>query len=148
MVAVEAQTAIPPASLTHCRTKRSSQVTIERRKVAGKQLRFNWDESEPLPPQSNAHTPRDTDQKATDPVNIKPVGSGRTEIESRANGPKAEVNTAPTSIRSSSASTTSRTSSSRIGETTKLGIVMFRLLKRYGITDEEIIEGLSMSSLS
>jgi alkylhydroperoxidase/carboxymuconolactone decarboxylase family protein YurZ len=36
----------------------------------------------------------------------------------------------------------------RIGQPAKLGVVMMRLLKSYGITDEEIIEALSMPAIS
>lgn len=103
-------------------------ITIERRKVAGKQLRFNWDEKESSAPQPSTPTPsptKSTAGKASTPTQESPATASHSSRKPAAGPIK-----------------------SRVGETTKLGVVMLRLLKRYGITDEEIIEGLSTSTAS
>jgi hypothetical protein len=111
MVAVELQSQVVSIPVTaHSRSK----VTLQRRKVSGKQLRFNWDEKE---------QPTDPTPAVAEPVATEKSESLVAAI------PR------PTAI----------PLKSRIGESTKLGLVMMRLLKSYGITDEEIIEGLSMS---
>ena len=111
MVAVELQSQVVSVPVT---THSRSKVTLQRRKVSGKQLRFNWDEKE----QTADPTP----------AVAEPVAAEKTE-------PVVTENPRPTAI----------PLKSRIGDSTKLGLVMMRLLKSYGITDEEIIEGLSMS---
>lgn len=111
MVAVELQSQAVSVPVTpHSRSK----ITLQRRKVSGKQLRFNWDEKE---------QPVDLTPAVTEPVATEKSES------------LVAANPRPTAI----------PLKSRIGESTKLGLVMMRLLKSYGITDEEIIEGLSMS---
>lgn len=114
MVAVELQAEIS----TRPQTPRSSKVTLERRKVTGKQLRFNWDEKESGP---------------KEPV-VEPIVATTAKPS---NKPSVQPQSSPISA----------ATKSRIGDATKLGVVMLRLLKSYGISDEEIIEGLSMSSV-
>lgn len=118
MVAVEFQAEIS----SRPQTQRSSKVTLERRKVTGKQLRFNWDEKESAP---------------TDPT-VEPTAVPTSKTTAKSNA-KPSVQTQPLPV--------SAATKSRIGDATKLGVVMLRLLKSYGISDEEIIEGLSMPTV-
>jgi hypothetical protein len=129
MVAVELQaenstvSQTTRAQSTRAQSPAASQVTLERRRVTGKQLRFNWDEKESTPA-----TP------ATEPtVEVAPKPTAKS---SR----KPTVPTQPLAVAAAN--------KSRLGEATKLGVVMLRLLKSYGISDEEIIEGLSLPSVS
>jgi hypothetical protein len=118
MVAVELQAEIS----TRPQTPRSRKVTLERRKVTGKQLRFNWDEKESGP---------------KEPV-VEPIVATTAKPS---NKPSTKSSAQPQS------SPISAATKSRIGDATKLGVVMLRLLKSYGISDEEIIEGLSMPTV-
>lgn len=143
MVAVE----LPTLASSRSKTSRASQVTIERRRVTGKQLRFNWDEKETTPAATTAAPATavpgiQLTQTAT--VKAKPhstVGNESKLSPSIATAPQATVinNQRPAAAGATKA---------RVGEATKLGVVMLRLLKSYGITDEEIIEGLSMPTVS
>lgn len=124
MVAVELQ-----AELTnHASSNRSRKVTVERRKVSGKQLRFNWDEKETTI-QPSVKTAPPAQPIAPAQPQPTPAAPKAASITAR----KTSVKPAPTK--------------SRVGDTTKLGVVMLRLLKSYGISDEEIIEGLSLPSV-
>jgi len=124
MVAIESKAEIKDRA----KLPQSARITVERRKVAGKQLRFNWDEKESSAPQPTNPTPSPTNASA-----------GQTKVASQAS---------PSTPSTSSRKPAAGPIKSRVGETTKLGVVMLRLLKRYGITDEEIIEGLSTSTAS
>lgn len=143
MVAVE----LPTVASSRSKTSRASQVTIERRRVTGKQLRFNWDEKET--------TPAATTAAATTAV----PGIQLTQTTIVKAKPQATVGNesklAPSIATTSQAAVTNNKRpaaagaiKARVGEATKLGVVMLRLLKSYGITDEEIIEGLSMPTVS
>ncbi len=124
MVAVELQ-----AELTnHTSSNRSRKVTVERRKVAGKQLRFNWDEKE-----------------TTVQPSVKTAPSAQPVAPAQPQPTPAAPKTAPVPPRKTSVKPAP--TKSRVGDTTKLGVVMLRLLKSYGISDEEIIEGLSLPSV-
>jgi len=126
MVAVELQAENSTRSqATRSQSTVASQVTLERRRVTGKQLRFNWDEKEPTP--VAAATPP---AEPTREVAPKPTAKS---------SPKPSVPSQPLTVAAAN--------TSRIGEATKLGVVMLRLLKSYGISDEEIIEGLSLPSV-
>ncbi len=107
------------------KSRSNAEIRISRRRVTGKQLRFDWDAndtSESLVENSNSRSSVAVEPKPASPTNLsKPAVT-----PARSQSPSANQ-------------------ASRIGEPTKLGLVMFRLLKRYGITDEEIIEGLQMS---
>lgn len=125
MVAVELQA----ENSTRSQTAAATQVTLERRRVTGKQLRFNWDEKESISAAPTA--PAAPAAEPTLEVAPKPTAKS---------SPKPSVPTQPLSVACAN--------KSRIGEATKLGVVMLRLLKSYGISDEEIIEGLSLPSVS
>lgn len=148
MVAVE----LPTVASSRSKTSRASQVTIERRRVTGKQLRFNWDEKETTPAATTAAAITADPATAvpgiqltqTATVKAKPhstVGNESKLSPSIATAPQATV---INKQRPAAAGATK----ARVGEATKLGVVMLRLLKSYGITDEEIIEGLSMPTVS
>lgn len=134
MVAVELQAENSTRSQTaRSQTAAVTQVTLERRRVTGKQLRFNWDEKESSSAAPTAPAPAPTAPAAEPTLEVAPKPTAKS-------SPKPSVPTQPLPVASAN--------KSRIGEATKLGVVMLRLLKSYGISDEEIIEGLSLPSVS
>lgn len=143
MVAVELPTVVSSRS----KTSRASQVTIERRRVTGKQLRFNWDEKETTPAATTAAPATAVpgiQLTQTTTVTVKPqstIGNESKVAPSTATAPQATVTNNKRPVAAGAVK-------ARVGEATKLGVVMLRLLKSYGITDEEIIEGLSMPTVS
>jgi cytoskeletal protein RodZ len=154
MVAIESKTEIKDRA----KLPEQARITIERRKVAGKQLRFNWDEKESSSTQPTLHTPSSTSPTAGRPNASGAATNKKTDSSPRTNPAAAPKVTAAPNVATNQATPALTSHSnrkpvpshpkSRVGETTKLGVVMLRLLKRYGITDEEIIEGLSTSTAS
>jgi|GEM_PF-3099952 hypothetical protein len=143
MVAVE----LPTVASSRPKTSRANQVTIERRRVTGKQLRFNWDEKETTPAPTiaaPATAAPATELTQTASVTVQPQSTA---------GAQSKIAPSITTTPQATATNNKRPAAAgavkaRVGEATKLGVVMLRLLKSYGITDEEIIEGLSMPTVS
>lgn len=142
MVAAE----LPTVTVSPSQTTRSSRVTIERRRVSGKQLRFNWDEKAETAPIPTEAIP--TEAKAV----VSEKGPTTEKTTASLSSPPKVIPSVTSNSKPFAASNQRPTAAgavkSRVGEATKLGVVMLRLLKSYGITDEEIIEGLSMPTVS
>jgi hypothetical protein len=133
---------------------------------SGRQLKFDWDSSETKPanrtksktttsspavPNSKGSGTSDTRPAATEVVSESKVQERRAQELPQSS--HAATTSQAYSLKNSVA-TTSRVQpvaaagAMRIGQPAKLGVVMMRLLKSYGITDEEIIEALSMPAIS
>jgi preprotein translocase subunit SecD len=152
------------------RTSDRQGVLARSRRSSGRQLKFDWDSTETKPANLTkskittnspaAPNTKDAGTKDASPTATAVVSEPNVQ-ELRVQEPKVQQQgrssyDAPTSqacILQNSVAKTSRVqpvaaSAMRIGQPAKLGVVMMRLLKSYGITDEEIIEALSMPTIS
>lgn len=137
---------------------------------SGRQLKFDWDSTETKPAnrtksKTTTNSPaapntKDLGTKDSSPA-ANAVASEPNVQELRVQAPKvqqqgqlsyAAPTSQPYSLQNSAAKTSrvqpAAAGAMRIGQPAKLGVVMMRLLKSYGITDEEIIEALSLPTIS
>jgi hypothetical protein len=132
---------------------------------SGRQLKFDWDSSEtkpanwtkskPIPNSPAAPNSKDSVTREPRPVATEVASEPKVQelrAQELASSPYAAMKSLTHSLNSTVAKTSrvqpAAASAMRIGQPAKLGVVMMRLLKSYGITDEEIIEALSIPTIS
>lgn len=151
----------------HSERKSDRQAVLARsNRSSGRQLKFDWDSLETKPANWSksktttnstvAPNSKDSGNKEPLPVvaevasepKVQQLGqTSPTALTSQA-VPTSQAHSLNTAVAKTSRIQPAAAGAMRIGQTAKLGVVMMRLLKSYGITDEEIIEAFSIPTIS